>query len=1070
MSGRIALVMFLCLATCAPSADAARRKGREPATLADLATRSAPLRREEPVQADATQAAQSYQDFLDIEDADAGMRAQALRRVGDLKLAAAEALTAEEGPVPETASGLAREAIATYGQLLTEQPDYPATDAVLYQLARGHEIAGEPSEALAMLDRLVTGHPRSVYYDEAQFRRGEAFFSAQRYADAERAYAAVLAREAGSGFRQQALYKHGWALFKQSRDEESSASFLALLDAVLVKDGELRPAGELTRAEQELADDALRALAITFAATEGPASLQAAVVRHGPSVYESRLYRALGDLYVEKERYQDGAEAYRAYAKRQPMDPEAPLLLVRATEAYAKGGFASLVLDGKRELVELYGPKSAFWQANRGRIDPTVSTAVRTNLLDLARHHHSLAQKSGAAGERDTAVRWYRDFLDGFDDSPEAPATRLLLADLLLEGSRFEEAAVEYERAAYSYVANPDAGRAGYAALVAYDKAEAAAPEAQRVAIRTRAIESSLRFADTFPEQPEVPGVLTRTTKALFDTGDRERAESVAQRVLSLGARADAGQQRVAWTVLAHTYFDSARYAEAERAYGELSRRLGADDPQRAEVTERLAASVYRQGEAKKAAGDVTGAVQEFLRVAAVAPGSPVRATAEYDAAALLIAAQQWNEAATVLEAFRRNHPQHELQAEVTRKLAVAYLEGGRQREAAVELERVAAAPGEDAEVRRASLWQAAELYATAGDVPAAQRAYADYVARFPAPFEPAIEARHELAELASAASDAAARKRWLDEIIAADAAAGAARTDRSRFLAAQASLEIARPLDQVARAVALTVPLDRSFLAKKVALESALAGYGRAADFGVAPVTTAASYAMADLYRHLGRALIESQRPRDLSAEELEQYDLLLEEQAFPFEEKAIGIHEKNAHRSAEGVYDEWVQKSFAALAEMKPARYARAESLGDAAVSTATPPEAVVLLAAANASLEAGRNEDAGRALEAALVVDPANAGALNRLGVASRRQGRFADARASYERAIAADPSDADAERNLAVLLDLYLGDPAAALAHYERHQALTGGVDAQVGAWVVELRTRLGQVPRTAEVQP
>ena len=69
----------------------------------------------------------------------------------------------------------------------------------------------------------------------------------------------------------------------------------------------------------------------------------------------------------------------------------------------------------------------------------------------------------------------------------------------------------------------------------------------------------------------------------------------------------------------------------------------------------------------------------------------------------------------------------------------------------------------------------------------------------------------------------------------------------------------------------------------------------------------------------------MESERPRDLSAEELEQYDLLLEEQAFPFEEKAIGIHEANARRAMDGVYDDWVRKSYAALAAMKPARYAR-------------------------------------------------------------------------------------------------------------------------------------------------
>ncbi|HSD74436.1 MAG TPA: hypothetical protein VLB75_06670, partial [Steroidobacteraceae bacterium] len=113
----------------------------------------------------------------------------------------------------------------------------------------------------------------------------------------------------------------------------------------------------------------------------------------------------------------------------------------------------------------------------------------------------------------------------------------------------------------------------------------------------------------------------------------------------------------------------------------------------------------------------------------------------------------------------------------------------------------------------------------------------------------------------------------------------------------------------------------------KKDAMERALDAYGRAAQYGVAEVTTAATYSMAELYRSLGKDLMESERPKKLSAEELEQYDILLEEQAFPFEEKAIEIHEANIARAREGVYDEWVQKSFDALAKLKPARYAKAE-----------------------------------------------------------------------------------------------------------------------------------------------
>ena len=38
----------------------------------------------------------------------------------------------------------------------------------------------------------------------------------------------------------------------------------------------------------------------------------------------------------------------------------------------------------------------------------------------------------------------------------------------------------------------------------------------------------------------------------------------------------------------------------------------------------------------------------------------------------------------------------------------------------------------------------------------------------------------------------------------------------------------------------------------------------------------------------------------------------MLLEEQAFPFEEKATELHEVNARRAADGIYDKWVQEQL--------------------------------------------------------------------------------------------------------------------------------------------------------------
>jgi len=70
-----AVLAVLAAATLVASSAEAKRRPPEPPTLGDLATATAPITPETPVEADANVAAQSYRDFLAIQDADPRMRA-----------------------------------------------------------------------------------------------------------------------------------------------------------------------------------------------------------------------------------------------------------------------------------------------------------------------------------------------------------------------------------------------------------------------------------------------------------------------------------------------------------------------------------------------------------------------------------------------------------------------------------------------------------------------------------------------------------------------------------------------------------------------------------------------------------------------------------------------------------------------------------------------------------------------------------------------------------------------------------------------------------------------------------
>ena len=99
---------------------------------------------------------------------------------------------------------------------------------------------------------------------------------------------------------------------------------------------------------------------------------------------------------------------------------------------------------------------------------------------------------------------------------------------------------------------------------------------------------------------------------------------------------------------------------------------------------------------------------------------------------------------------------------------------------------------------------------------------------------------------------------------------------------------------------------------------------------YEVAEVTAAATYYIAEIYLNFSASLMNSEPPGGLTDAEKMDYEMVIEEEAFPFEERAISVHEANFELLVGGVYNPWVQKSLDKLTNLMPGRYAKNEISG--------------------------------------------------------------------------------------------------------------------------------------------
>ena len=810
--------------------------------------------------------------------------------------------------------------------LVTSLKDYPnakGNDKILYQLAKAYDHSGDNINAEKTLTRLVKKYPKSPYYIESQFRLAENYFSRRKYPLAEDTYTDIITHPKNNVFYEKALFKRGWARFKQEFYLEAVDDYLRAIDYHQFDD-----INTLGASEKDQFNEYFRAVGLAFSYLGGAQPLNEYFKENPEFPYIYYSYEQVSNIYRKQQRFSDAVETLRYYIKNNPDSKDVPMAYVRIVNTWKEGGFANKAIAEIETLYNKFNPQNKYWLSRKSgaKAFKAVNEALKKDILLAASFYHKRYTEKPKKQDFTNADKWYKRYLKHYRSYARKDKVYYQYASLISAKRQYAKAFKLYEKAAYDGDIILDKN-AAYATILLSDKLHKinkGKPVAEDYL--NKHIRYATLYTQLYANSKRAGKIILHAAELAFKTQQYKKAIELAETVTEKKKGNSSTRARI---IKAHSYFKLGQYDNAEAAYyavmadGKISSKL------RSQLNDKLALSVYKQAENASKAGKLQEAIENYTRIARLAPGSSIAETGYVDAVALAMQNKLWDVSIQHIKNFQKRYPRSRYSKEMTKKLSVAYLNSNQGIKAAQEFEKISGFE-KNKDVQIAALWQAAELYEEKGNTDAAIRSYEKYVKKYKKPYPQYMEALKKLTELYTKAGNKRKVMRWNKEIVKADKRTiKKDKTQRTRYITSSALLALGRNAQQRFNKQRLVLPLNRSLRRKKTAMKEAVKYFGLASKFAIAETATEATDAIAQIYQRFSKDLLESEKPKGLKGDELEQYTILLEDKAFPFEDKAIEFYEANMSHIKDGVYDKWVQHSHNQLKELFPVRYKRSAKL---------------------------------------------------------------------------------------------------------------------------------------------
>ncbi|MDF1535536.1 MAG: tetratricopeptide repeat protein [bacterium] len=811
------------------------------------------------------------------------------------------------------------QAIAAYRRMIESFPNHPLTEDALYGIAYCYTEQGYPDEAAEGYSRLIEAYPATRYSVEIHMRLGEYFFTMEDLQQAITHYGYVVATGEPE-YVEKALYKLGWCYYNLDNYQAGIDAFFKVLD--------LNSGGRISA--DSLVNESMDIIVRSFSESGGTPGLVRRIQKRSEDSYSPLLLKKLADLYRERSFFPEAVGTYRTYVDLYPAGSDLPEVLGHLRETYHIRGDTLASLELSEALLEYVGPGTAWYVSARDERRSQIRTTILSNLETSARRRRARAQTGGREAELDTAL----DDLVAYE-RVAGPAgvpclVRYLKGTVLTELDRFPDAPLTLNEIAE----DGECGDMAQGAILASVAFQISAFEESGIVELPLFGRSVDILSGVAPENPATSRAILALGEITLNTGDLTGARSHFSRVIrDYPESEESGKARLH---IARTFFKAADYRQAAAWFRE-SWRKSPDTGEGAEARRLHVYSLFKYAEELSEKGEFTEAAERFEAIHRQFPDSDVAQVSLYNAGKLYRNMGLERKATNLFETLAASYTESEFASEAL-QMSVLILEALGDPLKAAEDSMALAARSEGKE-KAAALLKAAQLYSGGNDPARAASARSEYLTLYP---EPVGERSRELyllgRDLETLGMWADAKTAYLDNVQLQKDNPG--EQDVTAF-AARSQLRIAERSFEEYDAYHIGPPVEDTVVRKRELLQAVIREFVAAGNYRTSDVITASNFFIGRALELFKEDILASPVPPGLDQEAREEYDLLLQEMAFPFEEKALNAYRVNIKRSVTlEMLDPWIEKTYERMAELAPWAYQRDEAVAYPSTLISPPP----------------------------------------------------------------------------------------------------------------------------------